>query len=304
MDPINSTEDVETAVNRGTGKELPFFGASGMKLSVLSLATLGLYQIFWFYKNWRRVKARSGRDISPFWRAFFSPLYCYAFATEVNSAAKSANLAPRVNPGLVAVTYAGLILLQRLPDPYWLVCLLSFVPLIPIARQIRAIHETIRPGFEPEARWNGWSYVTLAVGGILAGLAVIDIFAPPTRALWQHEIPSSYQSTLVDAGVLEPEERIQMFYSAGFFSILEDGNLLTEKRVISYETTDGELYVASATYPEVQKFDVVYSKSILDYTAITISTVSGDEFILIVSTEDGRDRQFVSTLERRLPKRP
>ncbi len=187
-----------------------------------------------------------------------------------------------------------------MPDPYWLICLFSFVPLIPVAWQIRRVHEALRPGFESAIGWGAWSYAALAAGGILAGLAMADLLGPSTRALRDSEIPSSYETTLVQADVLEPDEQIQFFYSGGFFSILEDGNLLTDKRVVSYETVDGELYVASAKYPEIRELDVQYSESFLDDTVITISTLSDDEFVLIVSAEDGRDKEFVSDLESRL----
>ena len=32
----------------------------------------GIYNIYWSYKNWQRIKSRSREDISPFWRAFFA----------------------------------------------------------------------------------------------------------------------------------------------------------------------------------------------------------------------------------------
>jgi hypothetical protein len=304
MGSFDRPEEIEFAVDRGATGELPFYCVSAMKLSILSVATFGLYELFWFYKNWSLVKARSGRDISPFWRAFFSPFYCYPFVTTVNSAAESVHVAPRLSPGLIAVTYAGLIFLQRLPDPYWLICFFSFVPLIPIAQQIRTVHEAIHPGFESAVGWNRWSYLTLVVGGTFAGLGVLSTLAVPTRALRQSEIPSSYEASLVEAGVLEPGEQIGFFYSAGLFSILEDGNLITDRRVISYETVDGELYAASSPYPEIRDFDVVYSDSFFEDTVITISTRTGDEFLLVVSNEDGRDKEFVADLEDRLSRGP
>ena len=180
MGRTNKSEEIEIPVNRGTGAELPFYCVSAMKLSILSLVTFGLYEPFWFYKNWVLVRAKSGRNISPFWRACFSPFFCYSFASVVNSSAESVNIVQRIRPGPIAAIYAGLLLLQRLPDPYWLICLFSFLPLIPVARQIRTVHEAIRPGFESATGWGAWSYVTLAVGGILTGLALIDTFAPTT----------------------------------------------------------------------------------------------------------------------------
>ena len=298
--PIAISEESEIAAIGEEG-ELPFHCVSTMKLTLLSLATIGLYQIFWFYKNWALVKARSGRNIRPFWRAVFSPFFCHSFASEVNSVADSAHAEQKLNPEIIAVIYAGLILAQGLPDPYWLIGWFSFVPLIPIAWQIRRVHETIRPGFESTIGWGGWSYAILAVGIIPAGVAVIGMLGPPTRALRQSEIPSSYRETLVEAGVLEPDEQIQFFYSGGLFSILEDGNLLTEDRVIGYETVGGELYVASATYPEIREFEVEVSESFVSDTILTIATLNGDEIMIFVSAEDGRDKEFVSYLQSRIP---
>ena len=74
MQPIESSEGSEIAVDRGAGDELPFYCVSATKLAILSFATLGLYELFWFYKNWALIRARTGRDISPFWSAFFSIL--------------------------------------------------------------------------------------------------------------------------------------------------------------------------------------------------------------------------------------
>lgn len=300
MGMTDKSRGFELGVDRGMGGELPFYCVSVMKFSILSFATFGFYELFWFYKNWTLVKARSAPDIRPFWRALFSVLFCYSFANTVKSAAGSVNLYQKFNPVSIAALYALLIYLTRLPDPYWMVSLFSFVPLVPLVREIRTVHETIRPGFESAIGWGGWSYATLATGGTLTALAVMSTFAPPSRVLRQSEIPPSYQVTLVEAGVLEPNERIEFFYSAGLYSILEDGNLLTENRVVSYETLDGELYVYSSTYPEIQDFDVEYSESFFDDTVLFISMVSGEEFILILSAEDGRDKEFVSELQSRL----
>ena len=49
----------------------PFFTASVLKLIVMSVCTMGIYQLYWFYKNWKLIKDRTGQKIRPFWRAFF-----------------------------------------------------------------------------------------------------------------------------------------------------------------------------------------------------------------------------------------
>jgi len=110
MGRTNKSGEIEIPVDRGTGAELPFYCVSTMKLSILSLATFGLYQLFWFYKNWVKVRARSCYVMSPFWRAVFSPLFCYPLASGVNSAAESVNVAQRIRPGPIAAIYAGMML--------------------------------------------------------------------------------------------------------------------------------------------------------------------------------------------------
>jgi hypothetical protein len=48
-----------------------FFAVSIPKFIVLSICSIGIYDLYWFYKNWQLVRAREQSDISPFWRAFF-----------------------------------------------------------------------------------------------------------------------------------------------------------------------------------------------------------------------------------------
>jgi hypothetical protein len=47
-----------------------FFPVSPLKLVVMSTVTFGIYELYWFYQNWKLVKHRTRRDIMPFWRAF------------------------------------------------------------------------------------------------------------------------------------------------------------------------------------------------------------------------------------------
>ena len=49
-----------------------FFAVSPLKLIVMSTATLGIYELYWFYKNWKLIKQRTESNIMPFWRAFLA----------------------------------------------------------------------------------------------------------------------------------------------------------------------------------------------------------------------------------------
>ncbi len=283
-----------------SGDELPFYSVSSAKLSLLSLSTFGLYELYWFYKNWVRIKEHSEPDIRPFWRALFSPLFCHRMAGAVNSAADSAGVSGRLPEGVIAAAYFILLALHRLPDPFWMISFFSFLPLLAIRRKIEDIHKATQPGLDPTVGWSFRSYFALALGSAVTVVAVFGTFGPPTRALRGPEIPSSYAESLVEAGVLVPGERIEYFYSGGLFSILEDGNLLTDRRVASYEKIDDELLVYSARYDEIDDIDVEYSTHSLEDTMVTVSAKGDNVFLLYVSQEDGRDKEFVLKLEAKL----
>jgi hypothetical protein len=40
------------------------FTASTFKLVLMSLCTFGLYEVYWFYKNWVCIKKRTGENLS------------------------------------------------------------------------------------------------------------------------------------------------------------------------------------------------------------------------------------------------
>jgi hypothetical protein len=300
MKATDEKNAVQISLERGASAELPFYSVSTAKLCILSLTTFGLYEMYWFYKNWKRIQEQTGSEIRPFWRAFFSPLFCHPLVVSVNSAAESLHLAGKLPPVVIMGAYFGLLATHRLPDPWWMISMLSFLPLIPVQRRIQEIHEAIQPGRATTVGWSMRSVLATGLGSVLLAFTVSGSFGPPTKALTAAEIPADYVESLVEAGVLDPGEHMEFFYSNGLFSILEDGNLFTDRRVVSYETTDGELELAAAGYEEIRGIDVEYSEGFGPST-VTVSTNDGSEFVLLVSAEEGLDHEFVAQLHQHLP---
>src|SRR5581483_11977647 len=48
-----------------------FFYVSPLKLVVMSIATFGLYELFWFYKNWYYVNEHTNHAVWPLMRSIF-----------------------------------------------------------------------------------------------------------------------------------------------------------------------------------------------------------------------------------------
>ena len=64
--------------------------------------TLGIYELYWFYKNWKLIKQRTESNIMPFWRAFFGVIFCYSCFREVKEVATSRGISFPWSPGLLA----------------------------------------------------------------------------------------------------------------------------------------------------------------------------------------------------------
>lgn len=60
---------------------------SKKKLAILFLCTLGIYSIYWFYENWRRIKTDTGKSIWPVPRSIFNIFYAHALFKHIHTAA-------------------------------------------------------------------------------------------------------------------------------------------------------------------------------------------------------------------------
>lgn len=157
-----------------------FFTASPLKLVLMSLCTLGLYELYWFYRNWVLIKARTGEDLMPFWRAFFAPLWAYSCFKHIHAAAAE-NGTPAPPPSaLLAAAYFILQAMWRLPDAYWLISIFSFVPLLLANTAAIAINRKAAGDGHDNAHFSAWNWVGLVAGGLLFLLAVVGSFLPDT----------------------------------------------------------------------------------------------------------------------------
>lgn len=156
----------------------PYFAVSRRKFIVLWFCTLGFYGIYWFYKQWQRVKERERSDIIPPLRAIFSVLFCYSLFDHVNSSARTYDVEGHLASGALAAGFIILSLLWRLPDPYWLVTFLSVLFLVPAQDLMNKINNKVAPTAPPNAHFTKVNVAGTIVGGLLFLLALIGTFLP------------------------------------------------------------------------------------------------------------------------------
>ena len=159
-----------------------YFTVGAVKFSLMSLTTVGIYGLYWFYRNWRIIRDRDQSQISPFWRAFFAPIWTFSMGSRFTEEAKGQNFSLGLPVIALGVIYLLLNALWRLPDPYGLVTLLTFIPLLPFdfaARRLNGGGQLAEPAF---ARFSGWNIAWLIIGSLLLMLGIIGAFIPAGAA--------------------------------------------------------------------------------------------------------------------------
>ncbi len=290
------TESLTTGEPEEQRPVLPFHSISFLKFVLLTVATFGIYEIWWFYEHWRQVRNTTGARLTPVARAIFSPVFCYSLFKRVKDNLEEQTLHSRFSPGLLSVGYIALLMTQRLPDPYWLISFLSILPLLIMQAGVNRLHYQIDPGYDRNGRFGLGGGVLLVLGGIIWFFFVIVMLMPETGVISGDALSDSDRQILLDEGYLLDNEKVLSFYSSGLWSIREDGNLLTDERVVSYEVQGGEKYFAAVPYTEIADIEVTFSQSWFEDTQIVVTTNDGEDIYLIVSPEEGGDRAFVGLL--------
>ncbi|MFC1667092.1 hypothetical protein ACFL0P_04430 [Candidatus Omnitrophota bacterium] len=156
----------------------PFFPTSTTKLIVMSVCTLGIYEIFWFYKNWKFLKEKHNFDISPFWRAWFCIFTCYSFFKIVKAYANQHKSEAEYKPGPLTLLYILLFVASRAPDPLWIFSTFSFVPLLSVQKVINNLKDQLTPDADINNKFSTWNIIGIALGSIVWVLIILRMILP------------------------------------------------------------------------------------------------------------------------------
>lgn len=131
----------------------------------------------------------------------------------------------------------------------------------------------------------------LMEAGVVPSYEVEDARSMPARQIAQ----------LQEHGVLEAMETIDLFYSAGITDIMEDRNIITNRRVISYwMDEDQELQVIAVPYSEISEVRVESKGDDMKDSILTVTDNAGDSFQLIVTIAGNGDDRFLQNIKQRI----
>jgi len=209
---------------------------------------------------------------------------------------------------IAAMNFVGLIALAR--DPRMGVVAYVFVA----AFMVLGVHGIdalgtryiARKGLHPdwpEPRGDWWQFAAAAVipalalfwaGSHLAGKTAL---APAPDVVAGSALPTAHRSAIVDAGIVDAEEEILLFYSNGPASILAHGSLLTDRRVVSYIYLETMAH-HTVRYEEIM--DVAYVGGLAEgLSAIVVARSDGEGLMLVVPSAGAQDQAFMDTLTGR-----
>jgi hypothetical protein len=156
----------------------PLFPVATHKFILLTIFSFGIYEVYWFYQNWKRIADRSNEAMSPLWRAIFSPIWGFSLFGHIRDLAAAEGVATRWSPTVLATLYLIPHLLFRLPDPWWLIGFTSVLPMVPVQQAAQRLNERQAASEDPNHRYSGKNIAVICVGGLLLSLVVLGMTMP------------------------------------------------------------------------------------------------------------------------------
>jgi hypothetical protein len=166
------------AATENAGDAPLYFAVSPLKLVVMSTCTFGLYEVYWFYMNWRIVQRRARPDIWPVPRAIFGLFFCHALFAAIrrDGEARAVDRIPQM--GALALGWIVLSMTWKLPEPFDLVSLLTVVPLVPVQVYVNRLNARCAPRHDPNRRFSVLNWAGVVLGGLLVVASILGSFVP------------------------------------------------------------------------------------------------------------------------------
>ena len=285
-------------------EESIYYPVSLAKFIALNIVTLGIYNVYWFYRNWLYIKSENESQIMPVIRGIFNNFWYYPLYQELVKDSETRYQENKVLSRPLAVLFAlaffSVLMLSYQDNLLIPTMILEPLLLLPLLNYINHIKQNQQQAYSYNSRWMlRHSVVSALFTPYLLYLFASSVYLLPSgsivegKQLWVHDIKFMQRQKLFPV-----DEKLIYFYSDATFDIRDDGNGFTRSHVFSYWKDDNDdLNFESARFSEVKNIEATYSQTRSEISSITITRKDNSEFILYVSSENGKDRQFVETLK-------
>lgn len=161
-----------------------FFQVGTEKMIELTLATFGLYALFWTYANWQQLQRR-GEAVNPLLRTLLAVVYQYDLYRRIHQRARIETLAPRWSPlriYLLFVVFTLMPLWLLVTDHPWgiLLSLMTLLPNLLANQSINQIHDKHLHFYAQNTELSGqnWAAIVIGLVGWLTLLTLALTYTP------------------------------------------------------------------------------------------------------------------------------
>lgn len=161
---------------------IEFTAISSRRLAELSIATLGIYLFYWFYRNWQAVKKADKSRISPFWRALLAPFYSCSLFKRILESAQKIGYKGRYSPWLQTLIFMVLSLLaydrgildtsRRANYLFIIFGAVIYLPILPVQAAVN-FYRAEQTGASPERTGFTPGEMLVVVFGIILAVSAV-----------------------------------------------------------------------------------------------------------------------------------
>lgn len=168
----------------------PFYVVSTTKVTLLSIATFGLYSLYWFWRHWRLHKLDRNLDIWPVPRAIFAIFFAHSLNQEIDQRLRRSGIRYTWSPGTWAMMYVFSTIAARVTSRFLestlppglnllVIALLLTGITLPLVNAQRAANLACDdPDATLNSRFTIANWAWLALGGLWWLLLLIGLLMP------------------------------------------------------------------------------------------------------------------------------
>ncbi|MBI4820558.1 MAG: hypothetical protein HY791_30095 [Deltaproteobacteria bacterium] len=180
---------------RAAAPAQPWFAVGTTKVFILTVASLGLYAVFWIDRQYRFQQRLTGENVWPLIRGIFGIFFVQDIFLRVTRHSREAGILRSWSASSLASSFVGSTVLGGLvqhvvgklgpgSESNWL-ALMSMLLVVglayPLAKAQETINELLRmehPEHDRNERFSGWNFVVIAFGGVLLLSTLVQAVAP------------------------------------------------------------------------------------------------------------------------------
>ncbi len=138
---------------------------------------------------------------------------------------------------------------------------------------------------------------TIIVIGVIA-VIIIGSICPETYIYLGHQVPKKYLSEIRSIDLLESDDKIKYFYTDAMFDIKNGMYFVTDRNLVLF-CNDWEEAGIIIFLDKIVRVDVEYDESFFNDSLVYVETTTGFEVCFPLSSDHGRDKDFVKYLKQK-----